>query len=60
MIKIIKTKKGGESTNIDIIGHRVVHGGEKITKAQKVNEKTIKTIKEYTQFAPLHNPANKI
>lgn len=41
---------------IDAIGHRVVHGGE-VTESQVVTEELKGIIKEYTKFAPLHNPA---
>ncbi len=37
------------------IAHRVVHGGA-IKKPSLINKKIKKTIKEYSQFAPLHNP----
>lgn len=40
------------------IGHRVVHGGEKFTKAVQINEHVITAIRETTPLAPLHNPAN--
>jgi len=42
---------------INAIGHRLVHGGEKITESVIVNEEVIKIIKEYSDLAPLHNPA---
>lgn len=41
---------------IDAIGHRIVHGGE-TTESQVVDEELKEIIKEYTKFAPLHNPA---
>ena len=43
---------------IDAVGHRVVHGGEKLKEATLINRKVIKTIKEYSRLAPLHNPPN--
>lgn len=42
------------------IGHRVVHGGEQITSAQKITPKLIKTIQNAAALAPLHNPVNLI
>lgn len=44
-------------TEIDAIGHRIVHGGEIFSGAAKINEKVIEQIAECGEFAPLHNPA---
>ena len=43
---------------IDIIGHRVVHGGEKLQESVLIDEDVIATIKDLIPLAPLHNPAN--
>ena len=43
---------------INAIGHRVVHGGEKFTKSVIVDEEVVNGIKEAITFAPLHNPAH--
>ncbi|MDO5047308.1 MAG: acetate kinase [Anaerococcus sp.] len=43
---------------IDAVGHRFVHGGEKITKSSLITDEVKEAIEEYTKFAPLHNPAN--
>ena len=45
---------------IDAVGHRVVHGGEKFDKAVLVDENVIKEIEGLNDLAPLHNPANLI
>jgi len=42
---------------IEAVGHRVVHGGEKFTKAVIVDEKIIAEIDKLSEMAPLHNPA---
>ncbi len=42
---------------IDAVGHRVVHGGEKFTKSVVVDDSVIEGIREAIEFAPLHNPA---
>ena len=42
---------------INAIGHRLVHGGEKITESVVIDENVIEVLKEYTDLAPLHNPA---
>ncbi|MCF6408770.1 acetate kinase [Pseudalkalibacillus salsuginis] len=43
---------------IEGIGHRVVHGGEKFNDAVLIDEDIIKEIEEVSDLAPLHNPAN--
>ena len=43
---------------IDAIGHRVVHGGEKFTDSVIINKEVMKGIEECIPLAPLHNPAN--
>ncbi|MBS5989476.1 acetate/propionate family kinase [Anaerococcus hydrogenalis] len=45
-------------SEIDAVGHRFVHGGEKITKSVVIDENVREAVKEYSKFAPLHNPAN--
>ena len=47
-----------EITEIDSVGHRVVHGGEKFTKSTLVDESVKEAIEEYFDLAPLHNPAH--
>ncbi|QFQ32021.1 acetate kinase [Buchnera aphidicola] len=42
------------------IGHRVVHGGNKINQSVLINDEIINCIKESAHFAPLHNPLNLI
>jgi len=43
---------------VDAVGHRVVHGGEKYTKATKLTIPVIRNIEAISELAPLHNPAN--
>ncbi|WP_042223208.1 acetate kinase [Oceanobacillus manasiensis] len=43
---------------LDAIGHRVVHGGEKFSDSVKLTDEVIKSIEEVSELAPLHNPAN--
>lgn len=42
---------------INAIGHRLVHGGEKISESVVIDENVEKVLKQYTDLAPLHNPA---
>ncbi|MEA1892615.1 MAG: acetate kinase [Campylobacterota bacterium] len=43
---------------VDIIGHRVVHGGEEFSSSVIIDEHVIKKIQQLIPLAPLHNPAN--
>nr|WP_312576367.1 acetate kinase [Sedimentibacter sp.] len=45
---------------IDAVGHRVVHGGEKFAGSVKITDEVINAMKECTDLAPLHNPPNII
>ena len=42
---------------ITAIGHRVVHGGEKINKSMIVTDEVLEELRSITYLAPLHNPA---
>lgn len=42
---------------IDAIGHRIVHGGEKFTKPALVDDEVMKGLEDSIELAPLHNPA---
>ena len=43
---------------IDAVGHRVVHGGEKFAHSVLITDDVMKAIEECIPLAPLHNPAN--
>lgn len=43
---------------IDAVGHRVVHGGEKLASSTLIDDEVIEAIQEVVSFSPLHNPAN--
>jgi len=43
---------------LDAIGHRVVHGGEKLQESVLIDTDVIQIIRELIPLAPLHNPAN--
>ena len=45
---------------INAIGHRLVHGGEKINHSVIINDEVIQIVKENIDLAPLHNPAGII
>ena len=42
---------------IDSIGHRMVHGGEKFSSSVLIDDEVLKTVEECADLAPLHNPA---
>ncbi len=44
--------------DIDAVGHRVVHGGEKFTKSVAIDDAVVDQIEDCIDLAPLHNPAN--
>lgn len=45
---------------IDAVGHRVVHGGEKFAQSVIIDDDVIEAMKECINLAPLHNPPNII
>lgn len=59
---IVNPKTGVLSSldEIDAVGHRIVHGGEKFAASTLLTEEVLKTVEECSDLAPLHNPANLI
>lgn len=47
-----------DTSQIKAVGHRVVHGGEKFSKSVIIDDHALKTFKELSALAPLHNPPN--
>ncbi len=47
-------------SEIDAVGHRVVHGGESFASSVLLTDEVLKAIEECNPLAPLHNPANLI
>ncbi len=45
---------------INAVGHRIVHGGEKFTSSVIIDDEVMAAIEECNDLAPLHNPANLI
>ena len=43
---------------IDGIGHRVVHGGDKYKTSVMITDEVVEDLRKYSDLAPLHNPAN--
>lgn len=44
-------------SEIDAVGHRMVHGGEKFASSVVITDEVIEKVKECSVLAPLHNPA---
>ena len=55
-----KTGAIGSLKEVDAIGHRVVHGGEKFASSAVITDEMIAAVTECNDLAPLHNPANLI
>jgi len=61
ILGVITSKKYGclESLDeIDAVGHRVVHGGEKFNSSVLITDEVVQKITECIDLAPLHNPPN--
>lgn len=55
------TREGGPLTDpsqLGCVGHRVVHGGERLIAPTRIDDKVLAIIDECSVFAPLHNPVN--
>jgi acetate kinase len=57
---MVSEKRGviKELTEIDAVGHRLVHGGERFKGSCYLDDVTIKGVEDCSDLAPLHNPAN--
>ena len=56
--ELIDNKVISSLDELDGVGHRLVHGGEKYTDSVVINDDVINTVTELIPLAPLHNPAN--
>jgi acetate kinase len=56
--KLVELKVVESINDIDGVGHRVVHGGEKFSDSVVITDEVIKAIEDVSDLAPLHNPAN--
>ena len=48
------------ANEIDIVAHRVVHGGNLFDRPTKINKAVLSEIERLSSLAPLHNPANAL
>ncbi len=63
VLKALVNPKTGVLKSLDeiqAIGHRVLHGGAKLTESRIVDDEVIAAIDEASDLGPLHNPANLI
>jgi acetate kinase len=61
ILGVLLSKKHGSISSfdeIDAIGHRVVHGGEKFSSSILITDEVINQMEKYVDLAPLHNPPN--
>lgn len=58
--KLIELKIINSLEELDGIGHRVVHGGDKYTDSVVVSDQVIEDIIRFSDYAPLHNPAHAV
>ncbi|MCD7834982.1 MAG: acetate kinase [Lachnospiraceae bacterium] len=55
-----KTGAIASLSEVNAVGHRVVHGGEKFASSVVITDEVIAAVEECNDLAPLHNPANLI
>lgn len=63
VLDALTDEKSGVVESLDeigAIGHRIVHGGEKFAASTVITDEVIEAIRECSELAPLHNPANLI
>lgn len=63
-LQLLKTLSEGDTkviqhpNEIDVVGHRIVHGGQSYRQSVRIDQTVKQTIADLARFAPLHNPAN--
>ena len=58
--KLIELQVISTLEEIEGVGHRIVHGGDKYTESVMVTDEVVNDIIKFSDFAPLHNPAHAI
>ncbi len=58
MEELVENKVIDSLDDLDGVGHRMVHGGQKFAKSVLITDEVIEACEECVEFAPLHNPAN--
>ena len=63
VLEVLQSREHGVIKNMDeinVVGHRVVHAGEKFSGSVLITKAVIDALRENIKLAPLHNPANII
>ena len=58
--ELINYKVINSYEDIDGVGHRLVHGGDKYTESVIIDDDVLDTVEKLVPLAPLHNPANLV
>ena len=58
--ELINYKVINSYDDIDGVGHRLVHGGDKYTESVIIDDDVLATVEKLVPLAPLHNPANLV
>ncbi|MBI5711691.1 MAG: acetate kinase [Candidatus Eisenbacteria bacterium] len=61
ILRILTDRETGvieKAADIEAVGHRMVHGGEKFTQSVLVDREVVRQIEDCSELAPLHNPHN--
>ncbi len=58
--KLIELQVISNLEEIEGVGHRIVHGGDKYTESVMVTDEVIEDIIRFSDYAPLHNPAHAV
>ena len=56
--ELLENKIISSLDEIDGVGHRIVHGGDKYSKSVIIDEEVLENIEQLSSLAPLHNPAH--
>ena len=58
VVSILDASGHLKTAPLSVVGHRVVHGGERFSEAVIIDDQVISGIREASVLAPLHNPSN--
>ena len=56
--ELIEQKMIKDLSEIEAVGHRIVHGGNKYSRSVVIDDRVLQEIESISDLAPLHNPAN--
>jgi acetate kinase len=63
ILEALVSRQGGAIkalSDIESVGHRVVHGGEEFTGSRLIDDEVIASVEKFCDLAPLHNPHNLV